>query len=89
MHKGHHNLANLFYLRGRGHSFLPENPNTIPTTECIYNKIETLKYQVNTFPPFVKPELIPYLMKMLLYFKLAKFLNSTKSGKNSPVTQRF
>ena len=28
MHKGHHNLANLFYLRGRGHSFLPENPNT-------------------------------------------------------------
>ena len=46
MNKGHHNLANLFYLRGRGHSFLPESPNTTYNGKHL-QKIETLKLMKN------------------------------------------
>ena len=52
----------------RCHSFRSENPNTI-YNESIYEKLETIKYQVNTFPQFVKHELIPYLMKNVALFQ--------------------
>ena len=87
MHKGHHNLANLFLSQRERPQFPPRKPQHYLQRKASTKKIETLKYQVNTFPPFVKPELIPYLMKNVALFQagqISKFYKEWEKLSSDP-----